>query len=88
MKLYIRSDVKGKIAETGEPCVMRANGYWKGYGGKRRTSYTRTDKEVEYTDDDIPVIRQYSMDRNHRFWLETEDVIQPWEYKNYGVNLE
>ena len=88
MKLYIRSDIKGKIAETGESCVMRANGYWVGYGGKRRTSYTRTDKEVEYTDDGIPVIRQYSMDRNHRFWLETEDEIPPYDYERYGVTLE
>lgn len=87
MKRYIRSDVKGKIAETGEPCVMRANGYWTG-GGRRTTSYVRVDKNIEYNEDGMPVIRQYTMDRNHRFWLETEDVIQPWEYKNYGVNLE
>lgn len=66
---------------------MRANGYWTGEG-RRTTSYVRVDKNIEYNEDGMPVIRQYTMDRNRRFWLETEDVIQPWEYKTYGVNLK
>lgn len=73
MKRYIKSDISGKIADTDERCTMRANGYWVGRGGRKITSYSRTDKEVEYRDDGTSVVRQYSMDRHHRFWAETED---------------
>lgn len=85
MKRYIRSDVSGRIvetsgriAETGEPCKMRANGFWVA-GGKKITSWVRTDKEIEYTDDGTPVRRQYTMDRQHRFWVETEDEVKEYE---------
>ena len=67
--------ISGRIAETGEPCKMRMNGYWVGGGGKHISSYERVDKEVEYNEDGRPVYRQYSMDRHHRFWLETEDIV-------------
>jgi len=67
--------ISGRIAETGEPCKMRNNGYWVGAGGRHISSYERVDKEVEYDDRGRPVFRQYSMDRHHRFWLETEDII-------------
>ena len=78
MKKYITSSrepgtVSGRIAETGEPCVMRMNGYWVGAKGRHISSYERVDKEVEYDEDGRPVFRQYSMDRQHRFWLESED---------------
>lgn len=72
---YIRSDISGKIAETGERCVMRPIGYWVADKGRRVTSYERVDKDVEYTDDGTPVRRQYSMDRQHRFWVETEEEV-------------
>lgn len=75
MKRYIRSDIKGKLAETGEPCVMRANGYWTG-GGRRTTSYERIDVDVEYDDRGKPVYRQYSMDKHRRFYVETEDEVR------------
>lgn len=80
MKKYIKSErevgvTSGRIAETGEPCKMRMNGYWVGAGGRHISSYERIDKEVEYDDEGRPVFRQYSMDRQHRFWLETEDII-------------
>ena len=65
----------GKLAETGERCVMQSNGYWVGDGGRRITSYIRVDKP-EYNAKGEKVFRQYIMDRQHRFWLETED---PWE---------
>ena len=76
MKRYIRSNIdlsdiefprrilKGTIEDTGEPCQMEANGFWIGNGGRHITSYLRVDKEDN---------RQYSMDRHHRFWIETED---------------
>lgn len=91
MKRYIKSDyelveprsTKGTIAETGEKCVMRMNGYWVGAGGRHITSYERVDKKVEYDDRGNPVIRQYSMDRQHRFYIETED---PASY--YGIYEE
>lgn len=80
MKRYIASKrepgiVSGRLASTGEPCVMRINGYWIGGNGQHITSYERVDKEVEYNEDGDPVFRQYSMDRHHRFFLESEDNI-------------
>lgn len=78
MKIIIESNITGRIAETGEHCVMEPNGYWVGAGGRKITSYERVDKDVEYNDRGEPVRRQYSMDRQHRFWVETED-----EIKNY-----
>lgn len=78
MKIIIESNITGRIAETGEHCVMEPNGYWVGAGGRKITSYERVDKDVEYNDAGEPVRRQYSMDRQHRFWVETED-----EIKNY-----
>lgn len=80
MKKYIRSErevgvVSGRIENTDERCVMRMNGYWTGEGGRHISSYERIDKEVEYADDGTPVFRQYSMDRHHRFWIESEDKI-------------
>lgn len=78
MKLVIESIISGKIAETGERCTMQSNGYWTGANGRRITSYERVDKDIEYNDKGEPVYRQYSMDRQHRFWVETEDRI-----KNY-----
>ncbi len=54
---------------------MRPIGYWVADKGRRVTSYERVDKDVEYTDDGTPVRRQYSMDRQHRFWVETEEEI-------------
>lgn len=59
---------------------MRANGYWTG-GGKRTTSYERIDKDVEYDDKGNPVVRQYSMDKHRRFYVETEDYIRSSTYK-------
>lgn len=54
---------------------MEPNGYWIGPNGRKITSYVRVDKDVEYNDAGEPVCRQYSMDRQHRFWAETEDGI-------------
>lgn len=79
MKRYIISKavrepgtVSGRIGNTDERCLMRPTGYWTS-NGRRITSYERVDKEIEYAADGSPVYRQYSMDRNHRFWVETED---------------
>ena len=72
------STIRGKIADTNEPCVMQANGYWMGDKGRKITSYERVDKDVEYDDKGNPVKRQYSMDRQHRFWIETEDMIHDY----------
>lgn len=92
MKKYIKSDesdfpevrtIRGTIYETGEKCLMRMNGYWVGAGGRHISSYERVDKKVEYGDKGNPVIRQYSMDRRHRFYVETED---PASY--YGIYEE
>lgn len=66
--------VSGKIGDTGERCVMRPYGYWTA-GGRRITSYVRVDKEVEYDSSGNPVFRQYSMDKHHRFWIESEDRV-------------
>ena len=74
MVRYIKSDVHGKIAETGEPCIMRANGYWTDSRGRHITCYERVDVDVEYNDG-VPVKRLYSMDRHHMFYAETEDEI-------------
>ena len=54
---------------------MRSTGYWIGARGQHITSYERVDKDVEYDDKGRPVYRQYSMDKHHVFYLETEDVI-------------
>lgn len=77
MKKYILSNVAGRIGDTNERCIMYPNGYWT-MNGKRVTSYKRADKDIEYNDEGIPVDRQYSMDRHHRFWVETEDEIYDW----------
>lgn len=61
--------IKGTLAETGERCEMEANGYWIGARGRHITSYIRIDKPED------GVFRQYSMDRHHRFTIETEDKI-------------
>lgn len=73
MKIIIESNITGRIAETGERCVMEPNGYWLGRNGRKITSYERVNKDIEYNDKGEPVHRQYSMDRQHRFWVETED---------------
>ena len=78
MKRYIRSDISGRIAETGERCIMRANGYFTD-SGRKFTSYERVDKDIEYNESGRPVRRLYTMDRQHRFWVETEDEIKEWE---------
>lgn len=80
MLLYIRAYsespiISGRIENTDERCKMRANGYWTGEGGRHITSYERVDKDIEYDEKGRPVLRQYSMDRQHRFWIETEDLI-------------
>lgn len=78
MKRYIKSDITGKIAETGEKCIMKPNGFWV-QNGRHITSYERVDKEIEYDGRGRPVRRQYSMDRHRRFWAETEDAVKEWE---------
>ena len=57
--------VKGTIEDTGEKCIMRPTGYWIGRRGRHITSYERADKDDPH--------HQFSMDRHHRFWIETED---------------
>lgn len=75
MKLHINeSIISGRIENTDERCKMEPIGYWVD-GGRRITSYERVDKEVEYDKNGNPVKRQYCMDRQHRFWIETEDRI-------------
>lgn len=69
------SVIKGKIADTDELCTMKSTGYWVGANGRKITSYERVDKDIEYDNKGNPVKRQYSMDRQHRFWVETEDRI-------------
>ena len=71
----VESVIRGKIADTDEPCTMEPNGYWVGANGRKITSYKRVDTDIEYNDEGNPVNRQYSMDRQHRFWVETEDRI-------------
>ena len=75
IKLLIESTIRGRIEDTDEPCIMQATGYWTS-NGRRITSYERVDKEVEYDKNGDPVKRQYAMDRQHRFWIETEDKIR------------
>lgn len=55
---------KGIIADTGEQCEMRANGFWIGARGAHITSYERIDKE-----DGI----QYSKEKCNVFHIETVD---------------
>ena len=62
--------ISGTIYETGERCKMQANGYWVGERGRHITSYIRVDK-----DEPTGIERQYSMDRHHRFFIETEDKV-------------
>lgn len=78
MKRYIKSDITGKLADTGERCVMRPTGFWTSgpRGGGRITSYERVDVDMEYADDGTPVYRQYSMDNHRRFYVETEDEVK------------
>ena len=77
IKLLIESTIRGRIADTNEPCIMQAIGYWTN-NGRRITSYERVDKEIEYDKNGNPVRRQYSMDRQHRFWIETEDRVRDY----------
>lgn len=83
MKIYIRSAkdgpyiVSGRIASTGEKCTMKATGFVKSRG-RIITMYSRVDKDVEYDEKGNPVHRQYSMDRQHRFYVETEDDIEEY----------
>ena len=62
--------IGGRIENTEERCKMQATGYWIGEGGRHITSYIRVDK-----DEPTGIERQYSMDRQHRFWIETEDKV-------------
>ena len=79
----------GRIAETGEKCVMQSNGYWEGPGGRRITSYWRVDKP-DLNEKGERVYRQYSMDRHHRFWLETEDAWEDYmeDWLDYPTDAE
>ena len=54
--------IKGTLAQTGEKCVMEANGFWIGARGRHITSYIRVD---------VPDNKQYSMDVHRRFYVET-----------------
>lgn len=68
--------ISGTIFETGEKCKMQINGYWIGGNGRHISSYERIDNlEPEHDKYGRTVYRQYSMDRHHKFYLETEDVI-------------
>lgn len=60
--------ISGTLFETGERCKMQMIGYWIGGGGRRISSYIRIDKE-----EPDGKYRQYSMDRKHIFYLESED---------------
>ena len=77
-KLHIKESISGRIEDTNERCIMEPNGYWVGANGRKITSYERIDKEIEYDKNGNPVKRQYSMDRQHRFWIETEDRIKEY----------
>lgn len=74
-KLHIKESISGRIEDTNERCIMEPTGYWIGAKGKHITSYERVDKDIEYDKNGNPVKRQYSMDKQHRFWVETEDRI-------------
>lgn len=78
MKLYIKESISGRIEDTNERCLMEPNGYQIGANSRKITSYERVDKEIEYDKNGNPVKRQYSMDRQHRFWIETEDRIKEY----------
>lgn len=73
--MQVESIISGRIEDTDERCKMQPNGYWTGSNGRKITSYERVDKEIEYDKNGNPVKRQYSMDKSHRFWIETEDSI-------------
>ena len=81
MKRYIQSTdefyrpVSGTIYETGEKCKMQPNGYWVGSRGQHITSYERVDVDQEYDEKGRAVFRQYSMNRKHQFFIETEDIV-------------
>lgn len=60
--------IKGTIEDTGERCAMQSVGYWIGAKGRHITSYVRVDKK-----EPDGISRQYSMDRQHHFWIETEE---------------
>ena len=77
IKLHIKESISGRIEDTDERCIMEPNGYWVN-NGRKITSYIRIDKEIEYDRDGNPVRRQYSMDRQHRFWIETEDRVKEY----------
>lgn len=62
--------ISGRIEGSEERCKMQSNGYWIGAHGKHITSYIRVDKN-----EPEGIQRQYSMDKQHRFWIETEDKI-------------
>lgn len=70
--------IYGRIENTDERCEMKATGYWVGEKGRHITSYDRVDK-IDTDKDGNPVHRQYSMDRQHRFWIETEDKMTEYE---------
>ena len=71
-ELYIEGIpvISGKIEGTGERCKMQANGYWIGAKGRHITSYIRIDQN-----EPEGIERQYSMDKHHTFYIETEDKI-------------
>lgn len=77
IKLHIIESISGRIEDTNERCIMKPNGYWVN-NGRKVTSYIRVDKEIEYDKNGNPVKRQYSMDRQHRFWIETEDRVKDY----------
>lgn len=57
--------IGGTIEDTGERCKMVMAGYWVGERGRHISSYVRVDK-FDW--------KQYSMDRGHHFWIETDDT--------------
>ena len=63
--------ISGTIETTGEKCKMQINGFWIGAKGRHISSYVRIDKDEQPEG----IHRQYSMDKHHRFWIETEDKI-------------
>ena len=71
-ELYIEGlpVISGTIETTGEKCKMQATGYWVAARGRHVTSYVRVDKN-----EPEGIERQYSMDKHHRFWIETEDKV-------------
>lgn len=57
----------GRLADTGERVEMQMTGYWVAGGGRHVSSYERVGGEPDGK------YRQYSMDRHHNFYVETED---------------